>query len=247
MVPPFKTLLALFCFGHAAAPCSATPTFSSPYLGQNPGMAADQDGVIGLNGQFDIQSLSFTNIAPGNVTVQIDFNYDFGDTTLSPFTVAGHQLQVGDLLFTNGTNDWGVSLTSHGGSSSVPGDLYSVDRFLTAFEVLGFPVGPLSYNPNDPVWMHSFGEFLIGAGTANTVSIGGDEVQSTVSFTPDASFDSALIGGNMLVSFASATCANDFLSGTIGAGSLGTVPEPSGFLLLGSGLLAVSFIRRLRR
>jgi hypothetical protein len=39
-----------------------------------PGSAGDQDGVIGMNGEFDIQSLAFTNISPTNITVQIDYN-----------------------------------------------------------------------------------------------------------------------------------------------------------------------------
>src|ERR1700722_20128520 len=138
----------LLGLGLVAASASAATTFYSPYYGQNPGNANDQDGVIGLKGQFDIQSLAFTNITPSNITVQIDFNYDFGDDTLSPFTVDGNHLNAADFLLSSGGQMWGVALDAHPGVTA--GELDSADSFLTAKQVLGNP--DATYNPDAQVW-----------------------------------------------------------------------------------------------
>jgi hypothetical protein len=241
-MPLLKTLTGLiFSLWFGAFSASATTVFTSPYYGQNPGSANDQDGVIGLNAQFDIQSVVFTNITPSNVTVQIDFNYNYGDIKLSPFTVDGINLQAADLLFTSGSDMWGIALSSHPGFMA--GDLYSVDDFLTAKQVLGNPAA--SYNPNDVVWMNNDGnQRLAGTGTVSTVGIGGDEVQTTLSFTPPANLLSAFNVANVLFDFGSATCANDYINGTVGA--ITSVPEPTSFILLGAGLVGLGFIRRRR-
>jgi hypothetical protein len=232
-------IVLLLAFGLAAASASASTVLYSPYYGQNPGNANDQDGVIGANGQFDIQSLAFTNISPSNVTVQIDYNYNYGDATLAAFTDSGILLQPADLLFTEGSQMWGVALVSRSGFTA--GDLYSVHSFLTAGQVLGFPNA--TYNPTDPVWMNNDGtQTKIGAGTSHTVNIGGDEVQTTLSFTPNGGFYTALISGATTVDFGSATCANDYITGKVSA-----VPEPGAFTLLGSGLLGFALLPRLRR
>jgi hypothetical protein len=237
-------MLLLLCLGFAAM-APASTVFNSPYDGQNPGNANDQDGVIGLNGQYDIQSVAFTNLSSSNFTVQIDFNYDFGDTTLSPFKVSGITLSVGDLLFNEGGQMWGVALDSHTGFNQ--GDLYSVTDFLTAKTVLGNPQGA-SYRPNNDVWMdNNGGQSIVGAGTSTTKSIGGDEVQTTLSFTPSAGLIAALNSGNLDFQFSAATCANDYISGNVTGNITSTVPEPAGFVLLGTGLIGLSLIPRLRR
>ena len=240
-----KTLtLSLICLGLAATAPAAT-TFNSPYDGQNPGSASDQDGVIGTNGQFDLQSVTFTNLSSTNFTVKIDSNYDFGDATLAPFSISGITLNVGDLLFNDGTEMWGVALAPHAGFTA--GDLYSVNSFLTARTVLGNPQGA-TYRANDDVWMNNNGDQSIaGTGTSSSINIGGDEVQTTLSFTPSAGLIAALDSGNLDVQFSSATCSNDYVSGHLTGNVTSTVPEPTGFLLLGTGLIALSLIPRMRR
>jgi hypothetical protein len=171
----------------------------------------------------------------------MDFNYNYGDATLTPFTDSGILLSPADLLFSNGSQMWGIALASRPGFTA--GDLYSVDGFLSAGQVLGFPAA--TYNPSDLVWMENDGsQTLAGVGTANTVSSGGDEVQTTLSFTPNAGFYSALTSGKTVVDFSSATCANDYLTGTIPAT---TVPEPGAFTLLGTGLAGLTLLPCLRR
>jgi hypothetical protein len=242
-----QVLLLLAGFATTIGSAVAAPTatvFNSPYDGQNPGNASDQDGVIGTNGQFDLQSVAFTNLTSTNFTVQIDFNFDYGDASLTPFELAGIKLSAGDLLFNDGGKLWGVALDSHTGFTQ--GDLYSVTDFSTAKTVLGNPNG--TYRPNNDVWMdNNGGQTVAGLGTSTTKNIGGDEVQTTLSFTPSASLISALNSGNLDFQFSSATCSNDYLSGNITGNIVNTVPEPTGFVLLGSGLIALSVIPRLRR
>lgn len=234
--------ILLFCFAGGLTSATAATTFYSPYLGQNPGTAVDQLGVVGLNGQFDIQSVAFSNISPSNITVQIDFNYNFGDTTLAPFSVYGITLNPGDLLLTSGTQMWGVALSGHPGFTA--GDLYSVDGFLTARQVLGNPNA--SYNPNDYVWLNNDGaQALLTAGSVSSVGIGGDEIQTTLSFTPSAGLYSQFAAGDVSFQFGAATCANDYITGTINPAS--SVPEPASVLLLMSGLAGLGLLSRVTR
>ncbi len=76
---------------------------------------------------------------------------------------------------------------------------------------------------------------LINAGSLTTTSLGGDEVQTTLSVKPNAVFYAALASVNTSFDFASTAFACHYLSGT-----MASIPAPNAFLLLGSGLLAVT-------
>ena len=214
-------------------------TFTDPYGGQNNPGSSNGD-VIGDLGRFDIESLTFTQLSASGATAGIRFNYNLGDATLTPYSLYGVTLQVGDLLFSvGGTYRYGVALISHDGLAA--GKLYSILGTQSSDDYLGS--SGLTYRYNTPVRMNPTGAVVIGDGTVSTQNIGGYELLSTFNFTPSGSFLIDLEASGLGVQFASAICANDIAQGYIAPTSM---PEPSTWFLFVTGLGGLLWWRRCR-
>jgi hypothetical protein len=214
-------------------------TFSDPYGGQtNPG--SNNGDVIGPLGQFDIESLTVTQLSAGGVTAGLRYNYNLGDASLAPYSFLGVTLHVGDLLFSvGGAYRYGVALISHDGL--VAGKLYSIVGTKSSDDYLGST--GLTYRHNSPVRMNPTGAVAIGDGTVSTLNIGGSEVLSTFNFTPGGSFLTDLDSSGLGAEFASAICANDIVEGLIAPTS---VPEPSTWFLMMTGVAGLLWWRHRR-
>jgi hypothetical protein len=226
-----------------ASMASATIIIPDTY----PGTGGD---VIGDLDKFDIKQVKLLNNNANRLTIQIDFNYGNGNTSLAPFSFAGLNLNVGDLLFdigNNGSWDFGGVVHGHGntpGSTTplVAGGFYSVGTVLTAFDVLNY--GCLTcYRPDEEVWMKTDAK-LFASGTVSPNGGGSATAPSTEFSTI---YDVTFAGNNPLANqefalhFAAATCGNDVIDGVIPA------PEPATWALGGAALGALGLARRFRR
>lgn len=232
---------ALFLGMALAVGAQATSfTFTDPYAGQNNNATTNAD-VIGLLSKFDIESVTVSTAAGNAVNIAAKLNYNNGDTSLSSFLNSNGccSLNIGDMLFSSGTNKWAVPLISHSGMTAA--QLYSVTGFLTAKTVLGDPSG-ITYRPDAPVWGDGTGAVKknAGTGTESVVALAGYEIMVSLSFVADSSFYNAVNSGQFVLDFAAATCGNDVIEGT-------ATPEPVSMSLVGLGLLCLGVYRRIRR
>jgi hypothetical protein len=228
----------LACAGVPAA--YALPvTFADPYGGQS-NAGSNNGDVIGPLSRFDIESLTFTQLSATGVTAEIRFNYNLGNAALAPYNFLGVTLSVGDLLFSvGGTYRYGVALTAHDGLAA--GQLYSILGTQSSDDYLGS--SGLTYRHNTPVRMDPTSAVIIGAGTVSTQNIGGNEVLSTLNFTPGGSFFTDLEWSGLGADFSAAVCANDIVEGYLAPTS---VPEPSTWLLLLTGVAGLLWWRQQR-
>ncbi|HEU5321763.1 MAG TPA: hypothetical protein VFX28_13235 [Methylomirabilota bacterium] len=208
------------------------------------GAASQTSDVIGRYADFDIRSITFTQVASDAVTASIRFNYHGGDASLADWSLAGSTMRVGDLLFgAGGGYQYGVALVSHDGLDA--GDLYAITGTRSSDSYLAG--SGLYWRFGTPVRMQSAGATWLGGGTSSTTNLGGYEVETTLTFAPGGNFLAALMAAGALdVHFASAICANDIIDGSLPR----PVPEVGSLLLVGSGLLVGGLVLgrlRLRR
>jgi hypothetical protein len=215
------------------------------------GGASQANDVIGAYRDFDIESITFTQIESYGITASIRFNYHSGDATLADWSFAGATMRPADLLFgVNGVHRYGVALVSHDGFDA--GDLYRIDGTRTSDHYLSG--SGLYWRFNNPVRMDPTGATHEGVGTVQTLNVLANgavgtpttgnprsyEVQTTLHFNPSDDFmNDFMTNGSLSVHFASAICANDVIDGTIHA-----VPEAGSLLLVGIGLVGGSFAVR---
>ncbi len=239
-------------FMAAAAIASATPytyVFNDPYAGQNPGTAANNGDVVGQLRRFDIEKVTI-NGDGGSVFISVFMNYgqNGGDTSLGGISIGSFPtLNPGDIMIRSGADKYSIPLVSHtnsavGAGGLTGGDLYRVNAFRTAAQVLGSPSG--SYRPEAAVWGQATGAVKLGDGTVSTSLVGGSEIRVDMSVTTsNLAFIQALSSGNFDLLFASATCGNDIVIGTAVPND-GNVPEPMTMAMIGSGLVALGISRR---
>ena len=223
----------------------AVPTITDPYL--QPPCPSGCD-VIGANADFDIEKIVFTSLTSSSITVQIYTNYHSGAADLAPWSDSGVTLNIGDLMFQEGSDQYVVPLHDHGPFQA--GQLYSVTELLTAQTVLGNPSG-VNYRNGEYVWgggtstpIGAPGSVSVACANGEAVVGGqcpsGGELIVTATFNPDSTFWNELSTQEMSLDFAAATCANDVITGFVDP-----VPAPATFFLLGGGLIGMG--ARVRR
>lgn len=237
-----RSLSVLFAGLLWSVSLGATPAvITDPYSGPNPSGANNGD-VIGELSRFDIDMITFTMVTSLDVQMDILFNYNEGDASLSTFNIGGGSpdLNVGDVLFTiGGTPAYGIPLRDR--DSLIAGHLYQLSSALTAYDALQWlSPAATNYRPGEYVWIDPAEADLISTGSVHTIVYDSAEVMASVNIVPSARF-LADLGTGMGVQFASATCGNDVIKGNV---RFDVVPEPATFGIVGCALLGLGLIRR---
>ena len=220
--------------------------------------------VAGTLTTFDIKDAIMT-VDTNTINFVVDTNYggsvngdQFGGFTVSGVPIT---LYIGDVIFTiSGVAKYGVALTAHQLASDTGavtlGEVYRIDdptvggtAIATAGQVIGLDPSHYEYYPNYPVWIHLGGGLTdmntVAAITATSTGGNGSsapEYQITVDFSTLAWGGNPFLSGSAFgFSFASATCANDYIDGST------TIPEPATMAMVGGALTLLSLLMRKRR
>lgn len=210
-------------------------TFQDELDSQNP------NDVIGDPAYFEIDNLKLVGMTGNTLQVDIRFNYG-GGAALSPFAINGFNpmLRVGDLFLNTTAGSYAYILSAHDGLSA--NGLYKITGTQSAASVLGSPTG--SYRPDAQVWASANGAQWVAAGTNTVTTVGGVSTQLLAGILlPLDPMGAASLANGFSVYFASATCGNDEITGTVPATG---IPEPGTWALFGAGLTALGLIRRNR-
>jgi len=221
----------------AAATTFALPTL--PVTFQDELDSQNSSDVIGDPALFEIFNLSVAGASGNNLQVDIRFNYG-GGTSLDPFTINGFNpaLNVGDLILRTTNATYAFILNSHNGLAE--DGFYRVTGTRSASSVLGSPSG--SYRPDAQVWARSTGAQLLSTGTSTITTVGGVSTQLLASLLiPLDSTTISDLDKGFSVYFASATCGNDEITGTVPPTG---VPEPGTWAMMGAGLIGLGLLRR---
>ena len=222
--------------------------------------------VIGEKAWFDIDKIQ---VSVTTSLAQIDVYSNFNTQNFTPYSLLGLNLNVGDLLFkVDGQYKYGIALHDHagalnGGTGSpnptaggavTAGMLYEITNgnsgVMTAVQALQH-TDQFIYRYDDPVWLWNQGSNLesivAGSVTVSSSPLSGPTpgyyVHETISFTPTQEFLNIYTGQGFELDFASATCANDILDGSV----TGTVPEPGTLAMFTLGFAGLSVSRRKKK
>ena len=210
---------------------------------------SDGRGTIGELSGFMVVDGSITIGGSGNVDILLNFNYATPgaggpSTDLGTYSDFGITLDVADLVFQVGSDNYGIPILSHSGApnggtasqfaSVLAGHFYQATNLLTAQTVLNNP--GLIYRNNADVWLGNSVTDL-GTLTETITSHGSSTPKYTVEFTGQlpASFLTDANTNGFEVGFGSAICGNGYL-----VGSAAPVPEPASVVLMASVLLALT-------
>jgi hypothetical protein len=190
---------------------------------------------IGVAGEFETYGIDVSNIFGAPIIFELYTNYQNG-LTVGTWTTYAADLFIdeyydnpGDSIYNPSWVHWAIPLVDHDGF--IAGKWYLVDSVYTSNDFRPNDGVNYVFNENVPVWMKtgsvpSFGSY---GGAVDFSQPGKIVLSSDVIFEDDPN-------AYMNISWATATCANDVISGTVGA----PVPEPATMLLLGSGLVGLA-------
>jgi hypothetical protein len=181
------------------------------------------------NSVFDIYGIDIVQSA-NSITFDIYTNYP-----KTGVTVGNWHTFAGDLLFDfNGDNlyDHGVAFTGNEGLTR--GGFYGITALNTSDH---YALPGYSYNNGEYVTIESGALLGLVGADSKWENIAGYNPNYRWHLTLDRSFFPS--NTNIGISYASATCANDYIKG-----SFTTTPEPTSLSLLGLGLLGLAGLKR---